>query len=489
MLWFVFAILTLAIVAILIFPILKGSGDGEAQRIDYDIVVYRDQLAEIDREVERGLMTQEQAVGARAEVHRRMLAAEDAELKALHKPSIVTSRRFRLASIVAIAVIVPVGAVALYGLLGSPNLPGKPYAWRLKHDPDFVAAATAELLAEQLKSNPSIAGYRRLAQMDFTARNFEGAADADRHAVQLGANDASTWSELGEAVAMSNGGMIVPEALMAFTNALSQNAHDERARFYIGLAESQIGNLRQAVAIWRDLEQSADPNAAWLPLVQEHIVAFSKQGGFDPTSVQPSPPSAQSLNAAIGAMTGAMQGQVGAAAPPMANSAPQSGEDPQQAMIEAMVGRLAAKMAQNPTDTDGWQRLARAYNVLGQRDKARAAIDHAVRLRPDDENVLTTLADIQKANAAPGIDTPSDFVATLRKVLRVDPANEEALYFVGLAELNAGHAERARALWAQALLHATGNDDPLAISIHNRLDALSKFAKSPTTLGMSGSGR
>lgn len=488
MLWLVFAILTLAIVAILIFPILQGSSDREAQRVDYDIVVYRDQLAEIDREVERGLMTQEQAVGARAEVHRRMLAAEDAELKAPHKPSTVTSRRFRLASIVAIALIVPIGATALYRTLGSPNLPGKPYAWRLKHDPDFVAAATAELLAEQLKTNPSIAGYRRLAQMDFTARNFEGAADADRHAVQLGASDASTWSELGEAVAMSNGGMIVPEALMAFTNALSRNAHDERARFYVGLAESQIGNFRQAVAIWRDLEQSADPDAAWLPLVQEHIVAFSKQGGFDPASVRPSPPSTQSLNAAIGAMTGAMQGQAGAM-PPMAVSAPQSAQDPQQAMIEGMVARLAAKMAQNPTDTDGWQRLARAYNVLGQRGKARDAIDHAYRLRPDDENVLTTLADIQKASAAPGVDTPSDFIATLRKVLKIDPANEEALYFVGLAELNAGHTDRARAMWAEALTHATGNDDPLAISIHNRLDALSKMAKTPTTIGISTNGR
>ena len=102
---------------------------------------------------------------------------------------------------------------------------------------------------------------------------------------------------------MMNGGAVAPEALQAFTNALSIDAHSERARFYIGLAEAQIGNLKQAVAIWRDLEQGSDPDAPWLPMLREHIAAFSKEGGFDPASVPPAPPSTATLNAAIEAMT------------------------------------------------------------------------------------------------------------------------------------------------------------------------------------------
>ncbi len=489
MLWFVLAILTLAVVAVLVFPIVKGAGEQAAQRVEYDIVVYRDQLAEIDREIERGLMTKEEAVAARGEVHRRMLAAEDAELKTPHKPSAAASRRLRLGAIVAIAVIVPVGAVVLYSILGSPQLPGKPYAWRLKNDPDLVAAATSQALAEQLKSNPSVAGYKRLAQMYFAARNFEQSAAADRRAVELGANDPDTWSELGESVAMSNSGMIVPEALMAFTNALRLDAHDARARFYVGLAESQIGNLRQAVAIWRDLEQDATPDAPWLPLLQQHIAAFSKQGGFDPASVPPSPPSLQALNASIGAMTGGgAQNPHGDIATQAAPAAP-AGDDPQLVMIRSMVARLADRMQKNPSDADGWQRLARAYNVLGDQDKARTAIANAVRLKPDDVAVLSTLAEIQKASGAPGDDTPADFIATLRKVLKFDPANEQALYFVGLAELNAGHSAVARTMWNQALAHATGNDDPLAIAIHNRLDGLAKTTKPSPMSVMGGNAR
>ena len=68
--------------------------------------------------------------------------------------------------------------------------------------------------------------------MYFVAQNYDQAAIAQRKAVDLGADDATAWSGLGEAVVMANGGAVVPEALAAFTSALTKDAHDERARFY-----------------------------------------------------------------------------------------------------------------------------------------------------------------------------------------------------------------------------------------------------------------
>ena len=297
MLWLIFAVLTLAVIAVLLFPLLRRSADEPAPRVDYDIVVYRHQLAEIDQEIERGLLTQAQADAARGEVHRRMLAAEDAELKMPVKPAATGHRRARLVAIAAIATLLPLGAAVFYGLLGNPRIQGEPYAWRLKNDPQLIVAAAAQKLAELLGNSPSAAGYRRLAEMDFATRNYAEAAAADRRAIALGAKDAATWSELGESVVLANGGAVVPEAVMAFSSALSLDPHDARARFYIGLAQSQIGNLKQAVAIWRDLENGAPPDAPWLPLVREHIAAFAKEGGFDPSSVPPRPPFATMLRA------------------------------------------------------------------------------------------------------------------------------------------------------------------------------------------------
>ena len=298
MLWLIFAILTLLILAVLLGPLLKNVSAEAPPRVDYDIVVYRDQLAQIEQEIERGLLTEAQADAARAEVHRRMLAAEDAELKMPVKPVRADNRHARLAAIIAIAVILPLGAAITYGVLGSPDLTGKPYAWRLKNDPELVFAALADTLAKQLRNSPSAAGYRRLAEMYFNARNYEQAAAASRRAIGLGSADAATWSELGEAVVMTNGGAVEPEALLAFNNALKLDPSSARARFYLGLAQAQAGNPKQAVAIWRDLEKDSTSDAPWLPLLREHIAAFAKQGNFDPASVPPSPPSISAVTSA-----------------------------------------------------------------------------------------------------------------------------------------------------------------------------------------------
>lgn len=478
MLWLIFAILTLAVIAILLMPLLKKAPDALPARAEYDIVVYRNQLAEIEQDVESGHLTEVQAEAARTEVHRRMLAAEDADLKTPAKPVRADNRYMRYAAIIAIAVVLPVGAVTFYLNAGSPQLPGKPYAWRLKHDPDFVMAATTEKLAEMLRGNPDPDGYKRLANMYFSARAYDQSAAADRRAIELGAKDATTWSELGEAIVMTNNA-VVPEAMQAFANALNLDPKNARARFYIGLAESQIGNLKQAVAIWRDLEKDTSPDAPWLPMVREHIAVFSKQGGFDPASVPPSPPSAQTLHAGMTAMAGAPHppGEQNAPAAAPSDAAPPANGTITDPQILAMVQGLADRMAKNPGDAAGWQRLARSYNVLGQHDKARTAIDHAVRLKPADVGVQLTLAEIQKA-AAPGEDTPADFTATMRTVLKLDPANVPALYYVGLAEQKAGHPAQAQAMWKKALAGVAAGD-PLAAIIRKRLGSVPGTANTP----------
>jgi cytochrome c-type biogenesis protein CcmH len=211
-----------------------------------------------------------------------------------------------------IAAILLVGAAVTYGALDSPRLPGEPDRSAI------VAATSAEELAKQLQDAPTSAGYKQLANMYFMAGQYDKAVAADHRAIELGANDSGTWSQFGESIVMAGDGAVAPQALAAFTNAISRDPQDARARYYIGMAQAQIGNLRQAVAIWRDLEDGADPNAPWLPMVRQHVVAFSKQGGFDPESVPPAAPSATALRSAVAAMTVALNrnGITGAGAAP-----------------------------------------------------------------------------------------------------------------------------------------------------------------------------
>lgn len=69
-------ILTLASLAILVYPLLKKS-NASANRADYDMNVYRDQLAEVDKDVQRGMLDESQAVSARTEIQHRMLNASE----------------------------------------------------------------------------------------------------------------------------------------------------------------------------------------------------------------------------------------------------------------------------------------------------------------------------------------------------------------------------------------------------------------------------
>src|SRR6202043_62094 len=102
--------------------------------------IYRDQLAEIDRDRGRGLIADGEAEAARTEVARRLLKTGEA---AARPAAATTPLRQRLAA--AIVIAMPILALGLYIVLGSPGLPDQPIAARLsapveKQDPAIVVA-------------------------------------------------------------------------------------------------------------------------------------------------------------------------------------------------------------------------------------------------------------------------------------------------------------------------------------------------------------
>src|SRR3954470_8894430 len=132
LLWIVFALMTAVAVLAVLWPL------GRARATDTsgsDVAVYRDQLAEIDRDRAAGRIAEREAEAARVEVSRRLLAAADAaaaadSAAAAAQPSAAAWRR-RAAAGAALTVL-PLGAVAFYLMLGSPDLPGEPLSARLQ---------------------------------------------------------------------------------------------------------------------------------------------------------------------------------------------------------------------------------------------------------------------------------------------------------------------------------------------------------------------
>jgi len=78
-LWFVFALMTAAAVFALLWPLGRRRAPAAG---GHDVAVYRDQLAEIDRDAAAGLISKTDAETARIEISRRLLRAADRETSA-----------------------------------------------------------------------------------------------------------------------------------------------------------------------------------------------------------------------------------------------------------------------------------------------------------------------------------------------------------------------------------------------------------------------
>ncbi len=482
-LWILFSAVTLVVLLLLVVPLLRRQTAAPA-RIAYDIVVYRDQLAEVERDLERGLLNGDQAEAARTEILRRMLAAEDAELEApAPEYRLGGGRSLRLTTALVILIGLPLGSFGLYGLLGAPWLPGQPFASR-QADPNLKMAEMAANLAQDLVAKPDAEGFTTLAETYFTLRRYGEAAQAYKRAIGLGMIDAQMLASLGETLTLDNNGDVSPDARTAFLQALTLDRQEPRARFYLGLGKAQIGHFAEAVSIWRDLEKDSPGDAPWLGMLKEHIAEYAKQGGFDPASIKPIPPAPEGTKTAEGPSPHPD------AAPPAAKPADKSqaagipGGDSaaaavlaktpeeRQQTVKSMVDALAVRLEQTPDDLDGWMRLAHSYQTLGDLEKARKAAERAVKLKPNAVEPKLGLAEIQLA-AAKGDRLPGDFIETMKAVLTLDPTNDQAMYYVGAAEAQDGHADKARQIWSK-LLDILPQDSPYRAELVKQLADLPK---------------
>jgi cytochrome c-type biogenesis protein CcmH len=354
-LWFVFALMTAAAIFAVLWPLGRGN---QPQNDGTEAAVYKDQLAEIDRDVSAGLINLPEAEAARVEISRRLLAAADHQRDPPSAPNIGLRRAAAVIALVGL----PVVAVALYYPLGSPRLEDFPLAQRTR-TPDATQPLD-DLVAQveqHLEKNPNDGrGWSVLAPVLARLGRYDDAIRAFRNSITYNGDSAERRADLGEALIGAAGGVVTGEAKAEFERALALNADDVKASYFLGLAAEQDGRAAEAASIWRAMLAKAPANAPWRPLVQ---AALLRVGG--------SPVPALSDDAV-------------AAAKDMK-------ETDRNAMIRGMVDRLATRLKQNGDDVEGWLRLVRAYMVLGDADKAKGALADARQAVANDPERLRQL--------------------------------------------------------------------------------------------------
>jgi len=378
-LWLVFALMTAAA----IFAVLWPLGRPSSERGGSDVVVYRDQLDEVARDREAGLIGEAEAEAARVEVSRRLIAAADAA--EAEKPSGVGSPlwRRRLTAVAAL-VLVPIGAAALYLMVGSPQLPGEPLQARMRaiHNDKSISSLVVQV-EQHLARNPNdVRGYAVLAPVYLQLGRFADAVRARRKVLELAGENAERQSDLGEAITAEANGIVTADAKKAFTRALALDSNEMKAKFFVGLAAEQDGDRRKAADVWRGMLKDAPADAPWVTTVRE---ALSRIGAEVPP-VASAPP----------ASTPPIAGNAGPSAADV-KAAAQMNEQDRNSMIRGMVARLADRLKQNGGDIDGWQRLLRAYMVLNERDKAHAAAGDARKALASEPDKLRQIEDTIKS--------------------------------------------------------------------------------------------
>jgi cytochrome c-type biogenesis protein CcmH len=371
----------LAVVAILVRALLRGPETLPSGAV-HDMAVYRDQLAEIDRDVARGILPEAEAERLRTEVSRRLLEADRAARTA--QPMAARGAAPVAAVVVALALAAGAGLYALR--LGAPGYPDLPLAERLAMTEEVRASrpsqaeaeARAELppprtdvdpefldLMEKLRTTMAerpddLRGLELLARNEAALGNLVAAREAQARIVALKGTEAEAedHARLAELMVVAAGGLVSPEAEAELVQALTLDPRHGLARYYSGLMFAQIGRYDRAFSLWRGLLEGGPQDAPWVGTIRADLPEIAARAGVNYTLPEPPSggpgPSAADIEAAAGM---------------------EAGE--RQAMIEGMVEQLGARLASEGGPAEDWARMISSLAVLGRTEQARAILAEA----------------------------------------------------------------------------------------------------------------
>jgi cytochrome c-type biogenesis protein CcmH len=429
----VLMLMTLIVLAAVVAPLLRAVRPAP-ERERFDRAIYRDQLREVERDVTRGLVAPGEGRSARLEIERRLLATDRGDAP----PPPPALRASPVAAIV-LAAIVAAGTWAAYLRYGAPNVPGEPYAARAaeralaqSQGHQDLDKAAAELEAK-LKSKPDDPeAWLLLGRTEAARGHWQQGADAFRRAMVLAGGRPDVTAAYGEMLVLAADGIVTPNARDAFAAALARDAASPVARYYLALAKAQQGNAPGALEDWRQLAADVPAQSPMRADIEKAMADTAAAAGLPAPAPLNAPPAPGPDEAAVAAASKMDPAQ-------------------RQAMIRGMVEKLAGDMAQRPDDLQGWLRLARAYGVLGDRDKAGDAYERAAKLKPDDPEI--PLAEAELLITSQPLEAPFTPRAldALHRAAALRPDDPAVLWYGGLAAAKEHDFATAAADWQKLL--------------------------------------
>ncbi|HFD92518.1 MAG TPA: c-type cytochrome biogenesis protein CcmI [Gammaproteobacteria bacterium] len=294
----------LLVVAALVFvipPLLqKGRGKGEEEHRVLNISVYRDQMAELERDREADVISQEQYEQGRLELEKRLLedvsdgeGSEGDVRPAEGRPS--------RAPAIAVGIFLPVFAAGVYLTLGTPDALNPEQAQAPRITPDMSQEQIADQinlmvaqLAKRLEDDPTDAeGWAMLGRSLIALERFDEALSALENATRLNDGDAQLFADYADALAMAGGQSLEGRPMELIRKALEIDPNNQKALWLAGTAAYERADFEEALKYWEHLYQLV-PKGSQAARSMESNIAEVKAllAGRDPNAVaeaQPAP--------------------------------------------------------------------------------------------------------------------------------------------------------------------------------------------------------
>lgn len=336
-----------------------------------DLLIYKDQLIEVEKDLEKGILNKIESDAARIEVSRRILLAD----KRSKSENTITKNPKILSRLVTatIFLFILIGTFSTYAYIGNPTLKDMPLKSRLaqaqENRSNRISQENAELLVPDenieapddyldlvsklrsaMQDRPNdMQGLRLLALHEFRLGKYRSARKAHTQIINILGNKATAkdFVDFAEVMIVATNGYVSPEAETTLRRALELTPNDGRARYYSGLSMAQNGRPDVALRLWENLLNEGLENAPWIPLIKDQIIDIARLAGVNLSEDQLPGPNSEQID-----------------------SAKNMSDQERMEMIQGMVTNLSNRLATEGGSVNEWARLIRALGVLGETTSA-----------------------------------------------------------------------------------------------------------------------
>jgi cytochrome c-type biogenesis protein CcmH len=273
--WVICALLIVIALAFILPPLLQGSDEGSQtsneDRRETNIAIYRDQLSELENDLQNGIVSRQQYEQDRDEIERRLL--EDVKVSDSAGKTVTAPRKRSFVYLLALGL--SVGAVVFYLKVGElkgiePPQVTAPMSDESRSQQQIDANVNA--LAERLKANPSDGeGWVMLARSYTSVEKFGEASGAYAKATELMPNNADLWAEYAFTSAMASGRQLEGRPMEFVDRALKIDPENLKALQLAGNAAFQKKEYQKAIDYWERVLKKVPPGSEIAQSIQLRI--------------------------------------------------------------------------------------------------------------------------------------------------------------------------------------------------------------------------